>query len=190
MSNDSNIRKEMMEELNKQSGESHKYSRKEKVTASGDIVYEVGVPQYTKTLFDFCKWHVENQATKDLREHLRTDLKEVIAVDSVIDSTIDSMTEDDIRKSSLHSYKSFIGKLSSAEEIVDEMLSWGYQMPLPEKDPEHVYVLVKLVVDAGIDHEEAVNECDYQFNYDGILFSEILDFKSERHGESPVLYFP
>ena len=61
-----------------------------------------------------------------------------------------------------------LGK-KSLESQVDEMLSWGYEMPNLRKNEEHIYLLVKLTVDKGTDHEEAVNECDYTFTYDGIL---------------------
>ena len=57
-------------------------------------------------------------------------------------------------------------------------------------DTEHIYLLVKLTVDAGINHEETVNECDYTFTHDNILGSEILDYRTEQDGDSPVLYIP
>ena len=148
-----------------------------------------GVHKYWRTLSDFCKWHIDNRATKDLREDLRSDMEEIIFSQEIVDSVIDRMTEEEIRYSCLKSYKWALGK-KSIEDQVDEMLSWGYEMPDLKKDEEHIYLLVKLTVDGGINHEDTVNECDYTFTYDGIIGSEILDYRSEQHGESPVLYFP
>ena len=148
-----------------------------------------GVHKYWKTLSDFCKWHIDNRATKDLREDLRLDMEEIIFNQEIVDSVIDSMTEEEIRYSSLKSYKRKVGKIS-LESQVNEMLSWGYEMPDLKKNEEYIYLLVKLTVDESVDHEEVVNECDYVFTHDHILGSEIVDYRSEQEGESPVLYFP
>jgi len=148
-----------------------------------------GVNRYGQTLSDFCKWHIENRATKDLREDLRSDMEEIIWSQEIVDNVIDSMTSDEIRASSLKAYKSAVGK-KSIEDQVDEMISWGYELPKKEEDPWHLYLLVKLTVDAGSDYENVVNECDYTFTHDNILGSEILDYRTEQDGDSPVLYIP
>lgn len=174
MSDFDEIREEMIEELQNQRDKAG---------------FTFGVNKYWKTLSDFCKWHIDNRATKDLREDLRLDMEEIIFNQEIVDSVIDSMNEEEIRYSSLRSYKHKIGKIS-LESQVNEMLSWGYEMPDLKKNEEHIYLLVKLTVDESVDHEEAVNECDYTFTYDGIIGSEILDYRSEQDNQSPVLYFP
>ena len=174
MSNFDQVREEMIAELRNQQNES-------KAT--------FGVNRYWQTLSDFCKWHIENRATKDLREDLRSDMEEIIWSQEIVDNVIDSMTSDEIRASSLKAYKSAVGK-KSIEDQVDEMISWGYELPKKEEDPLHLYLLVKLTVDEGSDYDDVVNECDYTFTHDNILGSEILDYRTEQDGESPVLYFP
>lgn len=174
MSDFDEIREEMIEELQNQRDKAG---------------FTFGVNKYWKTLSDFCKWHIENRETSALREDLRLDMGEIIFSQEIVDSVIDSMTEEEIRDSSLKSYLRKVGG-KSVESQVDEMLSWGYEMPDLKKNEEHIYLLVKLTVDESVDHEEAVNECDYTFTYDGIIGSEILDYRSEQQGESPVLYFP
>ena len=169
-----NQRAEMIAELRNQQNES-------KAT--------FGVNRYWQTLSDFCKWHIDNRATKDLREDLRSDMEEIIFSEEIVDSVIYSMNEEEIRDSSLKAYKREVGK-KSLEGQVDEMISWGYELPKKEEDPWHLYLLVKLTVDAGSDYEDVVNECDYRFTHDNILGSEILDYRTEQDGDSPVLYIP
>ena len=148
-----------------------------------------GVNKYWKTLSDFFKWHIDNRATKDLREDLRLSMEEIIFSQEIVDSVIDSMNEEEIRDSGLKSYKWAVGK-KSIEDQVDEMLSWGYELPKKEEDPSHLYLLVKLTVDAGSDYEDVVNECDYKFTHDNIMGSEIIDYKSpDEQGYGPTLYF-
>ena len=175
MSGFDQVREEMIAELRNQQNES-------KAT--------FGVNRYGQTLSDFCKWHIENRATKDLREDLRSSIEEIIFSEAIVDYLIDSMNSDEIRASSLKAYKREVGK-KSLEDQVDEMISWGYQLPKKEEDPWHLYLLVKLTVDEGSDYDDVVNECDYTFTHDNILGSEILDYRlTEQDGESPVLYIP
>lgn len=177
-------RSEMIEELNKLKNQEGRIR-----VSNSDYFFSTAVSQYGVALTDFAKWHVDNQSTKDLREHLRSHLEEVLANNDTIDKTLESISDDEIFKSCYHAYKKQLSKMT-VEEVADEMLSWGYQSPHLKKDEEHIYLLVKLTVDGGTDHEEAVNECDYVFTHDHILGSEILDYRSEQQGESPVLYFP
>jgi len=175
MSNFDQVREEMIAELRNQQNESK--------------TMFFGVNRYWQTLSDFCKWHIENRATKDLREDLSSSMEEIIFSQEIVDSVIYSMNEEEIRDSSLKAYKREVGK-KSLEGQVDEMISWGYELPKKEEDPWHLYLLVKLTVDAGSDYEDVVNECDYTFTHDNILGSEILDYRTEQDGDSPVLYIP
>ena len=143
--------------------------------------------EFSKFLSSFIEWNVGNQATKDLREQLRSSLQEVLADDEAIDRAIDIMDADEIYNSAIHSYKNELSKMS-IEEMAEEMMTWGYELPKKEEDPWHLYLLVKLTVDEGSDHDDIVNECDYTFTHDNILGSEILDYRTEQDGDSPVLY--
>ncbi len=158
-----------------------------------DIIHKIDKlddEEYFKFLKDFVSWHVENQATKDLREHLFYYLKQVLPDDDYIHWTLDRMNADDVQKSCFHAFNEKLRKMER-DDVVDEMLTWGYPITDTEHEDETkpVYLLIKLTVDKGIDVQDMVNEMDYVMTYDGLLASEILDFKSVRNGESPVLYF-
>lgn len=178
-----NIRDEMIAELLNQQNDYGSYNED---TINFGVMK---ISKYYRTLNNFCKWYIENRETSALREDLRSDMEKIISSQEIVDSVIDSMNEEEIKDSGLKAYRREVARMSP-EEQVDEMLSWGYEMPDLKKNEEHIYLLVKLTVDESVDHEEAVNECDYVFTHDNILGSEILDYRSEQDNQSPVLYFP
>ena len=98
MSNFDRIREEMIDELRNQREESR---------------FTSGVNKYWKTLNDFCRWYIDNRETSALREDLRLDMEEIIFNQEIVDSVIDSMTEEEIRDSSLKSFRREVGKKES-----------------------------------------------------------------------------
>ena len=154
-----------------------------------DLMNQVSEDDYKDIVVNYAEWYVNNIQDKDLSDHYRPYLERTIYSSLLIDRILDDMMRLEMRRSYIHSYVVDLLKMKT-NELVKEMIDMGYQIPLKEEEPEHIYLLIKLTVDGGTDHEEAVNECDYNFHHDNILGSEILDYRSEQHGESPVLYFP
>lgn len=154
-----------------------------------DLMNQVSEDDYKDIVVNYAEWYVNNLQDKEIEERYLPYLGRVIHSAVLVDQTIDNMSNLEMRRSYIHSYIVDLLKMKT-NELVKEMMDMGYQIPLKEEKPEHIYLLIKLTVDEGTDHEEAVNECDYNFHHDNILGSEILDYRSEQHGESPVLYFP
>jgi hypothetical protein len=154
-----------------------------------DLMNQVSEDDYKDIVVKYAEWYVNNLQDKELEDHYKPYLEKVIYSAFLIDQTIDNMSRHEIRRSYIHSYIVDLLKMKT-NELVKEMTDMGYQVPLKEEKPEHIYLLIKLTVDEDTDHEDVVNECDYTFTHDNILGSQILTYRSEQDGESPVLYFP
>ena len=138
---------------------------------------------------NFVQWHIENQSNSDIKGYLREYLEDLLIHSDLVDRILQNMSNDDIRDSYKNSYLRDLGHMND-RQVVSEMESWDYELPKKEEEPWHLYLLVKLTVDAGSDYQDVVNECDYTFTHDNILGSEILDYRTEQDGDSPVLYIP